>query len=73
MVQLGDALLVQIEDPSSNPQNLCKLGRAHLQFFSGSYCKNWAQENPQELTRYKVWHTQQLVRNPIPNNGEGKD
>lgn len=66
--------LCRYEDSSSNPQNLCKLGhsRAHLQFFSGSYCKNWAQENPQELTGYKVWHRQQLVRNPIPNNGEGK-
>lgn len=45
----------------------------HICNFSGSYCKNWAQENPQELTGYKVWHRQQLMRNPIPSNGEGKD
>lgn len=45
----------------------------HICNLSGSYCKNWAQENPQELTGYEVWRRQQLVRNPIPNNGEGKD
>lgn len=45
----------------------------HICNLSGSYYKKWAQGNPQELTGYEVWHREQLVRNPIPNNGEGKD
>lgn len=45
----------------------------HICNLSGSYCKKWAQGNPLELTGYEVWRRQQLVRNPITNNGESKD